>query len=298
MNNRFSVGKVTGRYVSSLMDAVSNPVPATGTITFTPQAEYIITPEEKTTLSAPIIAVLDAQGYLSTAETSRTTQRYMRDIKGGYIPKSRGVNLQATDGDTNPTGWTWKVEFNLTIGDHKVKQEPFSFSLPAGETVDLTTVTPVPGVSGYSTTTGPKGDSVRFLPEQDLKKVEDPTNGDIVPVEGSLYGYTDGKWVCLTEASTTAVSASSSALEVTGADSLEAVEIPGGLIVLSGTVSSDQFVLGSLQPEFGPKKELSFPISSTDGATTSTLTVFQNGSFQVPDAGTFSISVSYLKGSA
>ena len=293
--NNFNTGKVTGRYTSALMDAVSNPIPATGTITFTPQADYILSPNKATLLSTPIIAVLDSQGYLSTAETSKTTQRYIRDIRGAYIPKYRGINLQATDGETNPTNWTWKVDFDLTVGDQKVKQESFSFSLPAGSEIDLTTVTPVPGVAWYSTIAGPKGDSVRFLDEQDPKTVKEPTAGDIVPFEGTLYGFSEGSWSELISGSSLGVSSASvvDSSRVTGEGYDFSVVNSNGIISLTGEVNSTEFVLGNLPLDLAPSRELSFPTISTDGQTTTAFTLFNNGSFQITQPGKFSVSVSY-----
>lgn len=296
--NRFDTGKVTGRYTSALKDAVSNPLPATGTVTFTPQADYVLSPNNATVLSTPIIAVLDSQGYLSTADTSKTTQRYMRDIRGGYIPKYRGVNLQATDGDTNPTNWTWRVDFDLTVGDHKVKQESFSFSLPAGSEIDLTTVTPVPGVSGYSTIQGPQGDSIAFLDEQPPEEVKKPTNGDIVPFEGTLYGFSDGEWKCLIDqASTTSQTPTSTEEYEMSGEGYEFVAVKvGRSVTLSGYIYSESFVMGQLNSDLVPLHELSFPIVATDGLTTSIFTLFDNGSFQVNQDGKFAVSVSYVAG--
>lgn len=288
-------GRIVGRYTSALKDAVSNPIPATGTITFTPQADYIISPNSATILSTPIIAVLDSQGYLCTAETSKTTQRYTRDIRGAYIPKHRGVNLQATSGDTNPTNWTWRADFNLTVGDHKVKQESFSFMLPAGEVVDLTAVTPVPGVSGYSTIQGPQGDSIAFLDEQPPEEVEKPTNGDIVPFEGALYGYSNGSWSVLISTSDTQNSLSPETEKIHDDKySIRSMAI-GPLITMTGIISSDEFVMGQIPLEHAPSEELSLPIISTDGKTNSFITIFENGTFQVVDKGDFAISVSYVK---
>ena len=296
--NRFDTGKVTGRYTSALKDAVSNPLPATGTVTFTPQADYVLSPNNATVLSTPIIAVLDSQGYLSTADTSKTTQRYIRDIRGGYIPKHRGVNLQATDGNTNPTNWTWRVDFDLTVGDHKVKQESFSFSLPAGSEIDLTTVTPVPGVSGYSTIQGPQGDSITFLDEQPPEEVKKPTNGDIVPFEGTLYGFSDGEWKCLIDqASTTSQTPTSTEEYEMSGEGYEFVAVKvGRSVTLSGYIYSESFVMGQLNSDLVPLHELSFPIVATDGLTTSIFTLFDNGSFQVNQDGKFAVSVSYVAG--
>lgn len=296
--NRFDTGKVTGRYTSALKDAVSNPLPATGTVTFTPQADYVLSPNNATVLSTPIIAVLDSQGYLSTADTSKTTQRYIRDIRGGYIPKNRGVNLQATDGNTNPTNWTWRVDFDLTVGDHKVKQESFSFSLPAGSEIDLTTVTPVPGVSGYSTIQGPQGDSITFLDEQPPEEVKKPTNGDIVPFEGTLYGFSDGEWKCLIDqASTTSQTPTSTEEYEMSGEGYEFVAVKvGRSVTLSGYIYSESFVMGQLNSDLVPLHELSFPIVATDGLTTSIFTLFDNGSFQVNQDGKFAVSVSYVAG--
>lgn len=297
--NNFSTGKITGRYTSALMDAVSNPVPATGIITFTPQADYILSPNTATVLSTPIIAVLDSQGYVSTAETSKTTQRYTRDIRGAYIPKYRGVKLQATDGDTNPTNWTWKVDFDLTVGDHKVKQESFSFSLPAGSEIDLTAVTPIPGVSGYSTIQGPQGDSIAFLEEQPPEEVKKPTNGDIVPFEGTLYGYSDGSWstlICTNDViQTTAPSTDFEEDRVEGVGYYASLSKINNTVTITGSINSDNYIMGQIPQEFAPSHELTLPIVSSNGSKFSAITIFNNGSFQVVEPGVFPISISYIK---
>jgi len=66
------------------------------------------------------------------------------------------VNLIATDNaDVDPVDWVWTVDFNLhtsgpgeTLAATRVTVEPFSFSLPAGTTQDLTLVAPAVPVLG------------------------------------------------------------------------------------------------------------------------------------------------------
>ena len=72
----------------------------------------------------------------------------------------QGVRLIATDDpEGNPVDWTWQVEFRLTDADgNAVRTIPnFSFALPAGTTVDLTTAMPVTDSNGTYYLVGPAG---------------------------------------------------------------------------------------------------------------------------------------------
>lgn len=74
---------------------------------------------------------------------------------------SIGLRLPATDSPLyNPTGFTWKVSFDLVqvANRHTVDIATFSIQVPAGSTIDLTTVMPVATSPGVLTVQGPKGD--------------------------------------------------------------------------------------------------------------------------------------------
>lgn len=149
--SNLSYGTVTGRFLLAYADSNdvgSNPdaVPAQGTIYFTPSPNYIkdvsATPAPVTILPASIECALDSEGYLL-----------------GYTG-DRGVRLLATDdADENPVDWTWSVNFRLTDSTGTpVRTIPdFSFELPGGTTVDLTTASPVPDANGTYYLIGPTG---------------------------------------------------------------------------------------------------------------------------------------------
>lgn len=92
---------------------------------------------------------------------------------GQLVPLGRtdiGIELPATDSALfNPTGFTWKVEFELTdiATGYTVILDPFSFQVPEGVTTDLTLVSPVASDPGIITIQGPQG-----------------TVGDMSPVTG------------------------------------------------------------------------------------------------------------------
>lgn len=144
-------GTVTGRFLlaysdSSDADLYPDGVPAKGTVLFTPSPNYVknasASPAPVTILPATISCDLDSEGYLI-----------------GYTG-SRGVRLVATDdADNNPVDWTWKVTFRLTDQtDTPTRGIPdFSFELPQGTTVDLTTAMPVTDANGTYYLVGPTG---------------------------------------------------------------------------------------------------------------------------------------------
>lgn len=143
-------GTVVGQFLLAYADSNdsgSDPdgVPAKGSIFFRPSPAKILdsgaSPNPVTILPAVVEATLDSEGYLC-----------------GY-GTDRGIRLVATnDTDLNPTSWTWTVEFRLTAQDDTpVPISSFSIALPAGTTVDLTTVSPIPDANGTFYLTGPTG---------------------------------------------------------------------------------------------------------------------------------------------
>jgi hypothetical protein len=144
-------GTVTGRFLlaysdSNDVDLYPDGAPAKGSVLFTPSPNYVknasASPTPVTILPATISCDLDSEGYLI-----------------GYSG-SRGVRLVATDdADNNPVDWTWKVTFRLTDqSDTPARGIPdFSFELPQGTTVDLTTVMPVTDSNGTYYLVGPTG---------------------------------------------------------------------------------------------------------------------------------------------
>lgn len=149
--SNLSYGTVVGRFLLAYADSNdvgSNPdaVPAQGTLYFTPSPNYIkdvtATPAPVTILPASIECALDENGYLV-----------------GY-GTDQGVRLLATDDPQgNPVDWTWKVNFRLTDATGSaVRTIPdFSFALPGGTTVDLTTAMPIADSNGTYYLIGPPG---------------------------------------------------------------------------------------------------------------------------------------------
>jgi len=149
--SNLSYGTVTGRFLLAYADSSdvgSNPdaVPAQGTVYFTASPNYIkdasASPAPVTILPSAVECSLDADGYVV-----------------GY-GTDQGVRLIATDDPQgNPVDWTWQVEFRLTdASGAPVRTIPnFSFALPGGSTVDLTTVMPVTDSNGTFYLVGPTG---------------------------------------------------------------------------------------------------------------------------------------------
>src|SRR6056297_1615079 len=145
-------GTVVGQFLlayadSNDVDLFPDGVPAKGSVFFDPSPVKLLdassSPNPVTIMPATVEAQLDADGYIL-----------------GYAGE-RGVRLVATDdADLNPQDWTWKVTFRLTDqNDVPVQIADFSFELPAGTTVDLTTVSPVPDANGTFYLVGPEGPS-------------------------------------------------------------------------------------------------------------------------------------------
>ena len=131
--SNLSYSTVTGRFIVGYQDsddAGSEPdaIAAAGSVIFTPSVSLIknvgASGGPVSIVPATVQATLDSEGYIC-----------------GY-GTTRGIILVATDDpDGNPLDWTWKVEFRLTEADGTpIAVEGFSFELPGGQTVDLTTI--------------------------------------------------------------------------------------------------------------------------------------------------------------
>lgn len=139
-----STGRVVGQYGYDVVDG-SDPddepdfVPTQGALAFSASVTKVLdataSPNPVTIIRQPIPAVLDDDGYVCTPNA---------DGSAG----ARGVRLIATDDpDLNPVNWKWTVSFAFKnpAGNGIKVPEPFSFYLPSGATIDLTTVTPADG---------------------------------------------------------------------------------------------------------------------------------------------------------
>lgn len=141
-------GTVTGRFLAIIgdtADGLEDPdaVPLVGTVTITPDLPYGLVinalPVPATILPRPVQITLDANGYIEW---------------GG----NDYIKLLATDdGNVNPTNFTYTASFELTLDGVSIPYGPFSFQLPGGTTVDLTTVAPLASTPGTLTVAGPQG---------------------------------------------------------------------------------------------------------------------------------------------
>lgn len=142
-----------------------------GTVTFRPLVSSVkVTDTEPVTVSlAPITANLDAEGYLS-----RNGQR--------------GVRLLATDGPTNPTGFTYQVQFSLSLGQGQMTfpHNEFSISVPAGQSTDLTLAAPVASSGGTAMVRGVGVQDVTVENGEFIFHLTDGTESraPVPPVEG------------------------------------------------------------------------------------------------------------------
>jgi hypothetical protein len=127
-----SYGTVTGQFVTSVIDSADagrdpDMVPCSGTISFHPNSTRVINtgaiPNPLTIFNKDITTSLDASGYIVGPDGVR------------------GIKLVASDDpDTSPTMFSYTV----TIALNGVSPLSFSFMLPGGTSIDLTTVAPVP----------------------------------------------------------------------------------------------------------------------------------------------------------
>lgn len=185
----YQTGLVVGRFLSVVADSADDTdqepeiVPMSGTVAFTPQVSAVKVVEgtdvPATVNVAPVSATLDSEGYLS-----RNGQR--------------GIRLLATDGPTNPTGFTYQVSFALTLGGGAavVQYNPFPIQVPSGRTVDLTVAAPVPSSSGVSMVQGvgvqdvtvENGEFVFRLTNGAESRTPAPAGGGAVTVESDGLG--------------------------------------------------------------------------------------------------------------
>ncbi|NEW27233.1 hypothetical protein [Nocardia cyriacigeorgica] len=153
-------GKVVGRFLANIADGpdigdTPEFAPLTGSLTFTAAPPKVLVPtaqpDPATFVQLPThyVCALDQFGYV--------THR-----------GNRGVRLVAPTAEVNPTGWTWKVEFDLYFEDERVPMAPYWFEVPEyvpgpdpedpdeGSTglVDLALVSPVPASNGEAVVRG------------------------------------------------------------------------------------------------------------------------------------------------
>jgi hypothetical protein len=188
-------GTVTGKFGIILGDTTADPdeypdeIPASGSITFRPNASFIKIPgaTPQTDLPQPITVPLAPDGA----------------IRGPYgdINHPPGVALLSPSAPgVNPQDYTITVEFNF---NGNVKLPSFDIDFAPGETVDLTSAAPVPSASGTFYLQGPPGaPGVNQPPEGtpdgwaavaangQVAYVPPATAGDVVYFPGAAATYT------------------------------------------------------------------------------------------------------------
>lgn len=139
-------GLTTGRFIVGVIDGPDpddepDAIPAQGTIAFTASVPYLpnptAAPAPVTVLKAPIIGILDSEGYLCVRKPDGTAG-------------ARGVRLVATDDpDLSVQLWTWTVTYNFeNVNGVTPRIASHSMALPSGSAIDLTTVMKVPSSTG------------------------------------------------------------------------------------------------------------------------------------------------------
>lgn len=139
---------IRGRFTTALLDETTTDiVPLTGQVILTAATKAVLTEENGkpvTVLPTRVTVDLDANGTMPDTEV--------------LASDSPGASTQ---------GFTWTAHFNLRTQDNRpVPYEAFSFSAPAGQTVDLTTVAPVSRSEGLQISRGVNGSSIRSLSVQ------------------------------------------------------------------------------------------------------------------------------------
>jgi hypothetical protein len=153
-------GKVVGRFLANIsdgpdIDTLPEFPPLSGTVTF----------------EAAPSKILVAEGEPDPATVVQLAEHYVASLdEFGYLTwrNQRGVRLIAPDGNTNPTGWTWRVSFDLSYDGVRVPMAPYSFEVPeyipgpnpldpdedSIGLVDLALVSPVPASNGEAVVRG------------------------------------------------------------------------------------------------------------------------------------------------
>lgn len=158
--NPLAFGKVVGRFLANIsdgpdIDSLPEFLPLSGTVTF----------------KAAPSKILVAEGEPDPATVVQLAEHYVASLdEFGYLTwrNQRGVMLIAPDGNTNPTGWTWRVDFDLSYDGVRVPMAGYSFEVPeyipgpdpenpdegSIGLVDLALVSPVPASNGEAVVRG------------------------------------------------------------------------------------------------------------------------------------------------
>jgi hypothetical protein len=163
-------GQVKWRAVSAIADGIDadgepDATAVTGTVKFAPSATVLLAVDEAdpiTVFGTTVTYSLDSDGVL-------------RDSQGRDL-----ITLVATDSaGLSPQGWTWRATYTLDGG---ASRGSFSFALPAGTVVDLTTVAPVSASNGVAIIQGPQGPP----------GPAGPSSSNVGTIDAADYGLTTG----------------------------------------------------------------------------------------------------------
>lgn len=183
-----SYGKVVGRFLANIsdgpdIDTLPEFLPLSGTLTF----------------KAAPSKILVAEGEPDPATVVQLAEHYVASLdEFGYLTwrGQRGVRLIAPDGNTNPTGWTWQVSFDLSYDGVRVPMASYSFEVPAytpgpdpenpdegsSGLVDLALVSPVPASNGEAVVRGLSVVDVDLVGNALVFKLDNGTSLDPVTV--------------------------------------------------------------------------------------------------------------------
>ena len=181
-------GTVRGRFTTFVMDGndpVNDPdlVPLAGTVKFTLNVPKLVqvgaTPAPLVIASTPFVAVLDAEGYLSTPDS----------VGAASYPV---VNLVANDDtDLNPYNTTYSVEYSLRLGTTPIPLASHTIFVPSGGSVDLANFIPPSSAPAIGTA---QAEALLALAVRTINGVGPDSAGNVV-VSGGGGGGGSVNWV-------------------------------------------------------------------------------------------------------
>jgi hypothetical protein len=185
-----SFGKVTGRLMTVLVDqadpdTMPEIVPLTGKVTFTLNVPRVVeagaTPAPAVYGTLPLVAVLDADGYLSTPTVGTDTANY----QGLWV-------LANDDDDLNPDETMYSVSYDVRLPGEIGTVIPLpthNIYVPAGETVDLATFIPPSGAPAIGTA---QAEALLALAVRTINGVGPDSEGNVDVAGGGGGGGTWG----------------------------------------------------------------------------------------------------------
>lgn len=146
-------GLVTGQFLFVSQDnadegTAPNAVLVTGYVRFTCTATPPLLYKSRKVLAVPLVAdaAFDAQGHLIPLDPSQA----VAVVVNGKL--ERGIALLGDSPDVSPRNFNWQVSFNLreVATGRAIAIPPYQIRVSAGETIDLSEVTPVGQSNGVS----------------------------------------------------------------------------------------------------------------------------------------------------